>query len=361
MAKVNTDRLEPGMILGADVYNENDQLVLPEGLVLNDKAIDKIRYYAISAVRIKEMTIPEVPPLQVVPEQEDSYGQKLRATPEFKKYVEDFEQTVDEMSRMISDVVLKNAPLDTDKIVEDALELLHPEGGDINVFDMLHNMRTYDDITFAHSLNVGLICNVFAGWLGMSEEQQRIATECGIFHDIGKLKIPDIIIKKPKRLTDTEFEVVKTHPVEGYRILQRYNVDDYVRSAALMHHERCDGSGYPMGLTGGQINMYAKMVAIADVYEAMTATRNYRGSLCPFVVIEAFEREGLQKYDTHMIMTFLENIVQTYMLNRVHLSNGKEGDIVFINKQRLSRPTVKCGDEFIDLAKEKDLVIERLV
>lgn len=361
MAKVNTDRLEPGMILGADVYNENDQLVLPEGLVLNDKAIDKIRYYAISAVRIKEMTIPEVPPLQVVPEQEDSYGQKLRATPEFKKYVEDFEQTVDEMSRMISDVVLKNAPLDTDKIVEDALELLHPEGGDINVFDMLHNMRTYDDITFAHSLNVGLICNVFAGWLGMSEEQQRIATECGIFHDIGKLKIPDIIIKKPKRLTDTEFEVVKTHPVEGYRILQRYNVDDYVRSAALMHHERCDGSGYPMGLSGGQINMYAKMVAIADVYEAMTATRNYRGSLCPFVVIEAFEREGLQKYDTHMIMTFLENIVQTYMLNRVHLSNGKEGDIVFINKQRLSRPTVKCGDEFIDLAKEKDLIIERLV
>lgn len=349
------------MILGADVYNENDQLVLPEGLVLNDKAIDKIRYYAISAVRIKEMTIPEVPPLQVVPEQEDSYGQKLRATPEFKKYVEDFEQTVDEMSRMISDVVLKNAPLDTDKIVEDALELLHPEGGDINVFDMLHNMRTYDDITFAHSLNVGLICNVFAGWLGMSEEQQRIATECGIFHDIGKLKIPDIIIKKPKRLTDTEFEVVKTHPVEGYRILQRYNVDDYVRSAALMHHERCDGSGYPMGLSGGQINMYAKMVAIADVYEAMTATRNYRGSLCPFVVIEAFEREGLQKYDTHMIMTFLENIVQTYMLNRVHLSNGKEGDIVFINKQQLSRPTVKCGDEFIDLAKEKDLVIERLV
>lgn len=361
MAKVNTDRLEPGMILGADVYNENDQLVLPEGLVLNDKAIDKIRYYSISAVRIKEMTIPEVPPLQVVPEQEDSYGQKLRATPEFKKYVEDFEQTVDEMSRMISDVVLKNAPLDTDKIVEDALELLHPEGGDINVFDMLHNMRTYDDITFAHSLNVGLICNVFAGWLGMSEEQQRIATECGIFHDIGKLKIPDIIIKKPKRLTDTEFEVVKTHPVEGYRILQRYNVDDYVRSAALMHHERCDGSGYPMGLSSGQINMYAKMVAIADVYEAMTATRNYRGSLCPFVVIEAFEREGLQKYDTHMIMTFLENIVQTYMLNRVHLSNGKEGDIVFINKQQLSRPTVKCGDEFIDLAKEKDLVIERLV
>lgn len=361
MAKVNTDRLEPGMILGADVYNENDQLVLPEGLVLNDKAIDKIRYYAISAVRIKEMTIPEVPPLQVVPEQEDSYGQKLRATPEFKKYVEDFEQTVDEMSRMISDVVLKNAPLDTDKIVEDALELLHPEGGDINVFDMLHNMRTYDDITFAHSLNVGLICNVFAGWLGMSEEQQRIATECGIFHDIGKLKIPDIIIKKPKRLTDTEFEVVKTHPVEGYRILQRYNVDDYVRSAALMHHERCDGSGYPMGLSSGQINMYAKMVAIADVYEAMTATRNYRGSLCPFVVIEAFEREGLQKYDTQMIMTFLENIVQTYMLNRVHLSNGKEGDIVFINKQQLSRPTVKCGDEFIDLAKEKDLVIERLV
>ena len=357
MGRVSIEKLAPGMVLEADVYNYNDQLILPEGLVLNEKAIDKLKFYSITAVRIKDEAgvVPETD------ETESSFAARLKATPEFKKYKEDFENTVEEMSRMITDVVLKNAPLETEKLIEDALELLHPPGGDINVFDMVHNMRHYDDITFAHSLNVGLICNVFAGWLGMSEEEQRVATECGILHDIGKLKIPETIIKKPTKLTEAEFEIIKTHPTEGYKILQRYNVNDHVRSAALMHHERYDGSGYPLGITGDQIDKYASIVAIADVYEAMTAARNYRGSLCPFTVIEAFEEEGLQKYDTHMIMTFLENIVNTYMLNRVGLSNGKEGDIIFINKNRLSRPMVKCGNEYIDLSKEKDLRIDKLL
>lgn len=358
MGRVNTCDLVPGMVLDADVYNYNDQLILPEGLVLNEKSITKLSYYAVSSVRIKDQGNDVTPKVE---DTESSYAARLRNTPEFKKYKEDFENTVNEMSRMISDVVLKNAPLETDKLIEDALKLLHPPGGDINVFDMVHNMRHYDDITYAHSLNVGLICNVFAGWLGMNEQEQRLATECGILHDIGKLKIPESIIKKPKKLTDTEFEVIKTHPTEGYKILQRYDVSEHVRNATLMHHERCDGTGYPLGITSEQIDQYAKIVAIADVYEAMTAARNYRGSLCPFAVIEAFEDEGLQKYDTQMIMTFLENIVNTYMMNRVGLSNGKEGDIIFINKQKLSRPTVKCGNEYIDLSKEPNLTIERLV
>ena len=357
MSRVNTDKLVPGMVLETDVYNYNDQLILPEGLVLNEKAIVKLNYYAVTSVRIKD-EVGAVPELE---DTESPYSARVKSSPEFKKFKEDFEKTIGEMSRMISDVVVKNAALETDKLLESAFNLLHPPGGDVNVFDMVHNMRHYDDITFAHSLNVGLICNVFAGWLGLSEEEQRLATECGILHDIGKLKIPENIIKKPKKLTDAEYEIIKTHPSEGYKILQRYTLDEHVKRACLMHHERCDGTGYPLGLNAEQIDSYAKIVAIADVYEAMTAARNYRGSLCPFVVIEAFEEEGLQKYDTHMIMTFLENIVNTYMLNRVGLNNGKEGDIIFINKQRLSRPMVKCGNEYIDLSKEKDLKIDKLL
>lgn len=357
MSRVDTDKLKPGMVLHSDAYNYDDKLILPEGMVLNEKAIDKLHQHGITSVVIDDTA-------GVVPAPEDtenSYAARLRATPEFKKYKEDFEQTVQVMSQTMSDVVTKNAPLEADKLVDEAMSILHPPGGDINVFDMVHNMRQYDDITFAHSLNVGLICNVFAGWLGLSEAEIRLATECGIFHDIGKMTIPEEIIKKPGKLTDGEFAIVKTHPVEGYKILMKYDVDDHVRQAALMHHEKCDGSGYPLGLKADSIDYYAKMVCIADVYEAMTANRKYRDGLCPFTVIEAFEDEGLQKYDTEMIMTFLRKIVDTYMMNRVGLSNGLEGDIIFINKQRLSRPLVKCGDQYIDLMVEKDLRIERLL
>ncbi len=357
MSRVDTDKLKPGMVLHSDAYNYDDKLILPEGMVLNEKAIDKLHQHGITSVVIDDSA-------GVVPAPEDtenSYAARLRATPEFKKYKEDFEETVQVMSQTMSDVVTKNAPLEADKLVDEAMSILHPPGGDINVFDMVHNMRQYDDITFAHSLNVGLICNVFAGWLGLSEAEIRLATECGIFHDIGKMTIPEEIIKKPGKLTDGEFAIVKTHPVEGYKILMKYDVDDHVRQAALMHHEKCDGSGYPLGLKADSIDYYAKMVCIADVYEAMTANRKYRDGLCPFTVIEAFEDEGLQKYDTEMIMTFLRKIVDTYMMNRVGLSNGLEGDIIFINKQRLSRPLVKCGEKYIDLMVEKDLRIEKLL
>ena len=357
MRRVDTDKLKPGMVLHSDAYNYNDKLVLPEGLVLNERAIEKLHQNGVTSVVIDD----DAGSVPAAEDTENSYAARLRATPEFKKYKEDFEQTVSIMSQTMSDVVAKNAPLEADKLVDEAMSILHPPGGDINVFDMVHNMRQYDDITFAHSLNVGLICNVFAGWLGLSDAEIRLATECGIFHDIGKMTIPEEIIKKPGKLTDGEFAIVKTHPVEGYKILMKYDVDDHVRQAALMHHEKCDGSGYPLGLKAESIDYYAKLVCIADVYEAMTANRKYRDGLCPFTVIEAFENEGLQKYDTEMIMTFLRKIVDTYMMNRVGLSNGLEGDIIFINKQRLSRPLVKCGEQYIDLMVEKDLRIERLL
>jgi HD-GYP domain-containing protein (c-di-GMP phosphodiesterase class II) len=128
-----------------------------------------------------------------------------------------------------------------------------------------------------------------------------------------------------------------------------------------MHHERCDGSGYPLGLGEDRINKYAKIVAIADVYDAMTAARIYRGPLCPFKVISIFETEGLQKYDGKYILTFLEHIATTYMNNRVRLSNGKEGEVVFMNRNSLSKPMIKCGKTFIDLSKEPDIYIETFV
>ena len=229
------------------------------------------------------------------------------------------------------------------------------------MFDILHNMRDYDDSTFNHSMNVALICNVFADWMHMSSMEKEIATVCGLLHDIGKLRIPDKIVKKTSRLTDEEYDLIKTHPMEGYNILFESRFIASVQNAALMHHERSDGSGYPLGLKGNQIDKFAKMVAIADVYDAMTAARVYRGALCPFKVIEMFEQEGLSMFDPEYILVFLENIVQTYIKNWVRLSNGREGEIVMLNKHKLSRPVILCGTEFINLAGHPEISIEEIL
>lgn len=128
-----------------------------------------------------------------------------------------------------------------------------------------------------------------------------------------------------------------------------------------MHHERMDGSGYPLHYKGPQIDKYARIVAIADVYDAMTATRVYRGPMCPFRVIEIFESEGFQKYDVEFLLVILENIVNTYIQNRCRLSDGREGDIIYINKDKLSRPVVQCGTEYVNLAEHPDLTVEALL
>ena len=128
-----------------------------------------------------------------------------------------------------------------------------------------------------------------------------------------------------------------------------------------MHHERCDGSGYPLGLSSDKIDLFAKIVAIADVYDAMTSKRIHRGAICPFEVIELFETDGYKLYDPKYLLTFLENIVNTYMQQRVELNTGEIGEIVLINRNRFSRPMVKCGETFYDLAAMPQLSITKIL
>ena len=360
MRRVNTQDLVPGMITAEDVYTFNNQLILPRGLVLTDTTITKLEFYSIINVRVEDEMSQEY--LDNPEADEDiSYSERIKKSPQFLEFKERFDNEVPKFQALIDSVSKEGKELNVDTMLNCVDVILENDDGYLNVFDMLHNMRQYDDMTYVHSINVALICNVFARWLKMSDEETRLATICGLLHDIGKISIPDIIIKKPAKLTQDEFAIVKKHALEGYNILRRFDISEHIMNAALMHHERCDGSGYPFGIRNSKIDTYAKLVAIADVYDAMTSARVYRGPMCPFKVIEIFENEGLQKYDTRFIMTFLENIVNTYMLHRVKLNNGTLGDVVFINRSSLARPTIKSKDDFIDLSLHPELYIEAIV
>ena len=357
MRRLNTSELVPGMVTAEDILNFNNQLILPKGLVLTDKTITKLAFYSVLQVRIEDD--PAEPSDETL--FEPSYAEKIRRSPEFIQFKEEFEEDVDSFKNVMNDVIERGAPLDVDKLMNHILNILAPAWTSPNIFDMLHGMREYDDATYVHCMNVALICNVFARWLRLNEEEIRMATISGLLHDIGKTKIPDNIIKKPRKLTEIEYNIIKTHPQKGYRMLETSPLPKSVLNAVLMHHEKCDGSRYPFGLKGDKIDPYAKMVSIADVYDAMTSARIYRGPLCPFKAIALFESEGLQKYDARFILTFLENVVNSYLLNDVRLSNGVTGKIVFINKDHLASPTIQTSEGFIDLHEHPDLYIDDLI
>ena len=179
-----------------------------------------------------------------------SYYERIKSSPEFHLFKEDFENEVELFRENMNLVVQKNTALDVKTLLKNTLSIVSNHSGSISILDMLQNMREYDDSTYTHSLNVALICNILAGWLKLPKEDVELATACGLFHDIGKMLIPYSIIAKPGRLSEEEFANGKKHPALGYELLLSQDVDVHVKNAALMHHERSDGSGYPSKLKG---------------------------------------------------------------------------------------------------------------
>lgn len=355
MKRVLTKDLIPGMVTAESIHTISGQLILPENLKLTDKMIIRLEFYAIEAINIVEESEEEVTAPQL------SYREKINNSEEFAKFRESFFENVEYFQNSVNLVINRIAPIDTYSLLMNTMRIFSGNLTTIGVFDMLHNMREYDDVTYHHSMSVGIICNVFGKWLGFSKEDLDVLTLAGLMHDVGKVMIPDAIIRKPERLSVTEYEIIKTHPFQGYNLLKDEDIDERIKKAALMHHERCDGSGYPSRLTGSEIDEFAKIVAIADVYDAMTSARVYRGPLCPFDVVHIFETEGLQRFEPKYLLTFLERIMNTYINNDVLLNNGETGTIIMINQLYLSKPVIKTSTGFLDLSKEPELYIAKIL
>lgn len=353
-----------GMELAGDVYDLRGRLVMPLGTVLDDEILRKLKRYEVFILKIVDRSdldkkIPELSTSQLE-KYEPAYFERIKKSEDFKVFRHQFENSVDELTDKLNDVVYKNEQVDINGMLYDVKKIINSNKSKHNLMDMLNCLRGYDDLTFTHSMSVAILCNIFAGWLGYSEEEAEILTAAGLLHDIGKIRIPKEIITKPARLTDREYEIIKLHPVLGYEILKDQHIDQRIKNAALMHHEKCDGSGYPKGLKASEMDEMSKIVAIADVYEAMTANRVYRDGISAFEVLEYFER-CMDIFDPGYLMTFLQRTAQLYVSNTVLLTDGREGKVIMINNNALGRPIVLVGNKAIDLSKDKSIKIAKLI
>lgn len=356
--KILLSQAVPGMVVAADIFTKDGNLIIARDTPLTDKSIARLEFHS-----VLELTIFGIPasfsPASF--QQKETYIEKIKNSESFRRFHQAYQNTTGDLKDSLDGIVRQQKEIDTDKLLSDAGKILIQCDSNADLFHMLHCIREYDDCTYVHCLNVALICNIIGKWLHFTPEDLEVITLCGLLHDIGKLAIPSQIILKPAKLTKEEYNTIKTHTIRGYNLIKNQHIDIRIKHAALMHHERCDGSGYPYGFYNEQIDPFAKLVAIADVYDAMTCARVYRGPLCPFEAISIFEAEGYTKYDPKFIMVFLESIAQTYINNTVKLSNDMIGEIVLINKLNLSRPVVKVNNQFIDLSKNKELYINAFV
>ncbi|WP_058301212.1 HD-GYP domain-containing protein [Gorillibacterium timonense] len=323
--KVFVADCQKGDILAQDVFLSNGVLLITRNSLINEYIIE----------RLSEHRIEEVNILQQI----ESSSSLMR------EYTKGIEKINGIFKRLIA-----GERMDVSEVDKIAGRLVPYLDQPSSVAACLSDVRVKDEYTYAHSVNVAFYSLIIAKWLGLSRHDCRKAVQAGLLHDVGKLLIPDSILNKPGRLTDKEFTMIKQHPLLGYNLLAQIpNLSQEVREAALLHHERLDGQGYPTQTPLGQVGILSRIVAVADVFDSMTTDRIYKKAVNPFEAFEMFASTGLSQFDPFVLNTFLVRMPSCYTGSKVQLSSGEEGEIVYVPPYRILSPIVKINAEYREL------------
>ncbi len=206
----------------------------------------------------------------------------------------------------------------------------------------LLRIKNKDDYTFLHSVSVGTLMIAFCRSVGMDRETIHLAGLGGILHDTGKALVPDAILNKPGRLTEEEFDIIRRHPRDGFDILSRTEgIGEIPLDITLHHHERVDGSGYPHNLKGDTISTLAKMAAIVDVYDAITADRCYHKGMAPTDALRKIFEWSKYHFDPKLVQAFMRCVGIYPVGTLVLLESGKLGVVIEQHPSNLLTPRIR--------------------
>lgn len=315
-------KVEPGMRLGRTIYGSDGKVLLSAGVTLQSAYLNRLMELGYTSVYVSDGIADDV----VVPE---VVRQETRA-----------EAIV--MVRKLMEEVPRGKTPDLARVqasVEQLLdEILRAKDLVVGMIDL----KSLDSYTFEHSVNVAILSLMCARDMGYSRSQLLELGIGAVLHDVGKCMVPQEILTKPARLTPDEFAEVKKHAQLGFDMLRRqFNVSLLAAHMAFQHHERLDGSGYPRGLTGDQIIEYARICAVADVFDACTSDRPYRRRLTPDEGIRALQLDAGTKLDPRFVRRLSNHIVPFPLGTIVRLSTGDVALVVSVNPDRLEQPEVK--------------------
>ena len=342
--------LNPGMILAEDIIVNSLTLVTKE-TTLNNSMIKKIlEFYPSNTINIyadeKEA---------IRSRSQNLNQQNLIQT---KNVLNNFSDSIDNFLNRME----KNSEPDLTEIRTMSKEILENLNDYGSILKSITNSRSIDEYLIRHCVNVALLSSMLGKWLNIPNRDLTLLTYAAFLHDIGKTKVNPAILNKSSRLTKSEFEEVKKHPIYSYNFVKSIPyLDKSVSLGVLMHHERIDGTGYPLGLKEDKISTFAKIIAITDMFDAMTSNKVYREKQNPFTVLEIMQHDCMGLLDYNYLTTFIKQMANYYTGEMVLLNNGSVGRIIKIDINNISKPFISVDLDFIDLSKEKDLYIVELL
>lgn len=348
---IRFNELEVGMKI-AKTLEENNKILLNKDLTLTEEIIKKMQsLYFIGTVEIYNEEI-EKKQVSVNSKKEE----------QFKKVEEDFKKISLKLQKTFTQIINGNGI-----VIDEIREFAQQIQNELTLKDIIiKNIVLYgsgSDVIYRHGVNVAALSSLLGNWIGIEKSQLNLLVYSAILHDFGKTKIDNIdLLNKESILTQSEFNLIKQHPILGYKIVNNIPfLDKSVSYGVLMHHERLDGSGYPLGLKGESIHSFAKIIAIADVFDAINSNRIYRKKKLPFEALQIVKTESLGKLDYEYVKIFLEHITNYYIGEQALLNTNEKCQIIQMNVNTLEKPLVLKNGEFIDLVKETNLYIKEII
>jgi len=348
--------IKDGMKLSQDVHSKLGGVLYKKGTKLKNEDKEILLAFGVENVEIEEK---EQEKEKTTPKVKEKKGKNMIEEPTFTTLFNQALKIVNHIYRLAQGT----AQIPIVELRKALQPLLVEEFQQLKYFSKLKfatsKFSTYDSY---HGLSVGIISHAIGTWIGIEKGERMQLALAGVLLDIGMNRIPTDYYNQTGPLNEKEFEEIKKHTLYGYHMIKDLKgLTEGAKLAVLQHHEREDGSGYPLQLKKDQIHLYAKIIAVADIFHAMMSRRSYREEYSIFQVIDQMMKDSFGKLDPTIVRVFANKMTQIANGMNVLLNNGREGTIVFIDQHHPTRPWVKVDNEIINLVLEKDLYIKDLI
>ncbi|MDF2873809.1 MAG: hypothetical protein K0R22_492 [Sporomusa sp.] len=342
-----TEFLVPGMELSHDVCSDDGKILFAKNSILSQHNIQKLGNWQVPKVFIYSEISSANPLLD----------------PKIQKFLNTYNKSVLVVQKAFDDIrATQEIPLEAFTTTAADIAANVAEAG--NVIDRLYNLPPCDDYTMYHSVNVSAISALIATWLKYPPEQISAISLAGLLHDVGKSRLAPELLHRPFKLLPEAYEQYRKHVSYGYELVSKISaISQSITAAVFQHHERRDGSGYPGGITDYYIHPYAKIIAVADLYdESLTINReDPQSKLSPYLSLQKL-RDEVYRLDPKVCITFIDSMSNFLSGNRVALTDGREGRVVFINKEKPSLSMVQFDDQsVVDLSEQSEVSIHYVV
>lgn len=330
-------------VLAEDIINRYGAVILPSGTIVNEYIVQKLAEFGIQYILVSK--------------------RKKNDEPSYMSYhffEKKYESSIEEMKHLMLDII-RGKKIDYSVISNVANSVVSACEEPEHVIKCLGKIRDADNYTYYHCVNVSFYAMLIGGWLNLAREDIKTVILAGLLHDLGKARIPNELLNKKGKLSVQEFEEIKRHAIYGYEMgKDNPEISEEIKDVILMHHEREDKSGYPLHAGADDLSIFTKIVAVADVYDAMTSNRSYKKALTPFEAFEEFITFCRGRMDMHIVNTLLHNLSRHYTGSRVMLNNGQTANIAYIPPQCIWKPILDTGSGFLDLSREKEVSIDSM-